>query len=399
MRQRKSISEPMTLDVLLAPLREMFEIKASDTLEQWYYANDNTFLPNRSRDVLVLTPSLSVQDMDTDVVYHPAISARWFYMSTGDSDYTHEITATADGSGVEYYKRTDGSGALVVKKNVTPDNPVGLLCVVTYNDPRNGGISRQVKDKVLLSTNRAANSDTPTIDIETEKTILYNPLIDSTSQFTFTAKVTLKGEDITDTAAIRWYATDNNITTETLIDAVDSPVAKFPCYVSGQNTKTLVVNAINTERTTIIARVLNTTTNQLYPVKAYRTLSWDNVVISAITTADDCSDVRDATRTKTFHNIVNMHGKALTAEEVNANFFQKFILRKASKTKSSTPTDTEEVIGEGSEVTISADKLKSNYSSLVYSELTLKGPYKIVVDANGKVVVDANGKVIISQES
>lgn len=377
----------------------MFEIKASDTLEQWYYANGNSFLPNRTRDVLVLTPSLTVQDIDTDIVYHPAISARWFYQSTGDDDYTHEITATADGQGVEYYKRTDGSGALVVKKNVTPDNPVGLLCVVTYNDPRSGGTSRQVKDKVLLSTNRAANTDTPSIDILTEKVVLYNPLVDNSSQFTFTARVTLKNEDISNTAAIRWYATDQNITTETLIDAVDSPVAKFPCYVSGQNTKTLVVNAMNTEKTTIIARVLNTTTNQLYPVKAFRTLSWDNVVIDAITTADDCSDVRAETQSKTFYNIVNMHGRTLTKEEVDTNFFQTFKMRKASKTTNITPTDTEYVIGRGSSVTVSAATLKANNSSLVYSELTLKGPNHVVIDANNKVVVDANGKVVISQET
>ena len=394
MRQRKSISEPMTLDVLLSPFREMFSIVASDTLEQWYYANDSTFLPNRKTNVLVLTPTLRVQDIETNQTYSPSFYlVRWYYMSTGDTDYTHEITNTTDSGTADYVKMPNGS--LKVKKNVTPDNPVGLLCELTYIDPRNAGVTYTVKDKVLLVTNRAANADLPVVDIKTEKTILYNPFVDASSRFTLEATVTLKGSDISDTAAIRWYATDTNITTETLIDAVDSPAAKFPCYVSGQNTKTLVVDAMHTERVTIIARVLNTTTNQLYPTKAYRTVAWDVVNVDAITMGVNGGDVRETTQSKTFKNIVNLKGRTLTDTEVNNNFTQVFKMRKASKTKTTTPTDTEEVIGQGPEVTVSGAKLRQNGSSLVYSELTLRGPYCVVVDDNGKVVVMDNTNTVV----
>lgn len=388
----------MTLDVLKAPLRELFTLSASDTLEQWYYANDSTFLPNRRRDVLMLTPVLSVQDKDTNRTYSPSFyGVRWFYQGTGDEDYSHEILNTTDDGTAEYVKLSDGR--LMVKKNVTPDNPVGILCELTYIDPRDAGVTYTVKDKVLLATNRAANADIPVVDIEAPTTVLYNPFSSASSRFTLRAKVTLKGSDITSTAAIRWYAFDGQITQETLIDAVDSPVAKFPCYVSGQGTATLVLDAMYTERVTVVARVLNTSTNQLYPTKAYRTLTWDGVAVDVKTVSDNGSDVRDTTQSKTFRNIVNLKGRTLTDQQVSDNFTQVFKIRKASKTTGGvTPTDTVETIAQGTSATVSGDKLRRNGSSEVFSELTMKGPWCVIVHDGKAVVLDGTSTVIVERD-
>lgn len=388
----------MVLDVLLSPFRESFCIDANDTLQQWHYDQTGEYLPDRAITPLILSPRISVQDPETEVIYEPSFyQVRWFLLNTATGKYDTEITNTEDGD-VDYLILP--TGELEVKKNVSENAPVSLLCKATYIDPRNAGKTYTCSDTVDLTTHRDSSVTSPSIDIDQEGTVKYNPFIDASSLFTFTATVRL-GDKLIDTTdpevpyRLRWYAKDAELR-EMLIDAVDSPCAKFPCYVSGQGTPQLTVNAMYADQITIIARIINTNTNQLYPVKEIRSLVWDNNIKADVTTeAIDGGAIKQDTVSKTFRNIVTMRNRTLDEQVVNQNFLQTWKFRPASRTSAggSTPTDAVTTLGTGPQMELAGQKIHAQESSLVYSELELMGAFKIV--KQGSAVVVQDNKVVI----
>lgn len=388
----------MVLDVLLSPFRESFCIDANDTLQQWHYDQTGEYLPDRAITPLILSPRISVQDPETEVIYEPSFyQVRWFLLNTATGKYDTEITNTEDGD-VDYLILP--TGELEVKKNVSENAPVSLLCKATYIDPRNAGKTYTCSDTVDLTTHRDSSVTSPSIDIDQEGTVKYNPFIDASSLFTFTATVRL-GDKLIDTTdpevpyRLRWYAKDAELR-EMLIDAVDSPCAKFPCYVSGQGTPQLTVNAMYADQITIIARIINTNTNQLYPVKEIRSLVWDNNIKADVTTeAIDGGAIKQDTVSKTFRNIVTMRNRTLDEQVVNQNFLQTWKFRPASRTSAggSTPTDAVTTLGTGPQMELAGQKIHAQESSLVYSELELMGAYKVV--KQGSAVVVQDNKVVI----
>lgn len=388
----------MVLDVLLSPFRESLCIDANDTLQQWHYDQTGEYLPDRAITPLILSPRISVQDPETEVIYEPSFyQVRWFLLNTATGKYDTEITNTEDGD-VDYLILP--TGELEVKKNVSENAPVSLLCKATYIDPRNAGKTYTCSDTVDLTTHRDSSVTSPSIDIDQEGTVKYNPFIDASSLFTFTATVRL-GDKLIDTTdpevpyRLRWYAKDAELR-EILIDAVDSPCAKFPCYVSGQGTPQLTVNAMYADQITIIARIINTNTNQLYPAKEIRSLVWDNNIKADVTTeAIDGGAIKQDTVNKTFRNIVTMRNRTLDASVVNANFLQTWKFRPASRTSvgGSTPTDAVTTLGTGPQMELAGAKIHAQESSLVYAELELMGAYKVV--KQGTAVVVQDGKVVI----
>lgn len=393
MIQRKNISEPMTLDVLVTPFIENFDVVPSDTTQQWYYVNDSSFLPDRGTTPLLLTPVLSVQDPDTNKVYSPSFyQVKWYQLNASTGEYDIALDDTSEAEDVYFIVQT--SGALLVKKNVLPESPVDILCDLTYIDPRNAGVTWHVTKRVSLTTNKDVAVQQPVVEINFGKTVHFDVLADdANSRYTFEATVKLGSADITDSSVIRWYATDANITAETLIDELDGTIPKFPSYVSGQGTKTLVVDAMYTDRLTVIARVYDSDNGVLYPTACYRTLTWKAAEVSAVTISDECSDVRETTGDKVVYNIVNTKTRTLTQAEVSENFSQAFYLRKA--TKGTSGTDTPVLVGTGSSAVLSAATMKSNVSSLAYSELTQKGCYRVVTQ-DGKPVIQ-DGKLVVER--
>ena len=398
MAKKIGISRPMVMDVLLPPFTESFYIEASDTLQQWHYDQTGQYMPDRAITPLTLRPMLSVFDPETHATYTPSFySVRWYLLNTATGNYDTEITNTEEGD-VDYVVRSNGD--LTVKKNVNESSPVNILCRAIYVDPRNAGKTYEVKDKVQLQTNRDSTVTSPSIEINQEGTVLYNPFIDASSRFTFNATVRL-GDKVIDTTAagakyrVKWYAIGNGETTEQLIDATDSPCAKFPCYVSGQGTPQLVVDAMLADQITIVARVQDVATNRLYPDKALRSLTWDNNIRADVTTeAIDGGAIKQDTASKTFRNIVTMRNRTLDASVVNANFLQTWKFRPASRTTGgSTPTDAVTTLGTGPQMELEGAKIHAQESSLVYSELELLGAYKVV--KQGSAVVVQDGKVVI----
>ena len=102
-----------------------------------------------------------------------------------------------------------------------------------------------------------------------------------------------------------WYGVDGN-GTEQRIDAL-------PCYVSGQHTDTVTVDAQYAERTPVILRCKQYPHSEdLLPAYALRTIQWCIPDIDAIATCMNGAAVREANNDYRFVPIVNVKGATLS---------------------------------------------------------------------------------------
>lgn len=397
MGRKKNTSQPMLLDIMLSPLTESFQIIPSDTLQQWYYTNNEGFSPNRETQPLFLTPTLTVFDPDTQQTYTPSFgTVKWFYLSGGSwveitaTPSTQEQSATI----LPYVVYPDGS--LKVSKNVNYDSPVTLLCECPYIDPRDVSQSTTIKETVVLSTNRDATVTLPTITIDKGVTQTYNPFQTASSQYSLTAKVMLDNQDITQTSNILWYALDKSTGNETLINAattVDNiAVPLYPCYVSGYNSATLVLNAMYAEDITVVARVAKATTPSvtLYPCKAMCTIMWDDVPMDIIVSSNNSGAVRSDTKQMTFETIVNVFGKQLPDAQKAANMLFNWKRRSQRQINGSNPSVID--CGWGQQLKLGESEINQYKTTLVYADAYLLGAYEVVTD-DGVIVTD-NGEAV-----
>ena len=375
MGRKLNISQPMVLDVMLAPFTESFQLVPSDTTQQWFYANDQSYSPDRSTNPLIITPVLSVFDPDTQQTYNPAFGdVKWYYLNSSGT-FTR-ITNTTEGSSYDYVIYADGH--IKVNKNVAYDGPVTLKCECPYIDPRNSGVSYTASDTIELTTNRDATILYPVIDVDCESTQLFDVFKDAVTNFTFTAKVHKGIDDVTSSSSILWYVLNTSTGTEELINATTTvngvAVPKYPCYVSGYNSATLTLNAMYTNKITVVARVVKTASPlELYPCKAIRTLMWDDIPLDTIVHSNNSGGVRSDTEYMDFLSIVNINGKALGDSEKEDNLLFNW-KRRASG--SSTVNDE----GWGQVKRVSGSVLRQNSSTLVYAETYLLGAYEVVMD-------------------
>ena len=379
MGRRVNISTPVVLQTELASMTENFSIVADGSLEQWYYANTGVYQPDRSAGShLTLTPLMQAFDPDTRTTYTPSFSAvAWYALENGTET---EITNTTDSTEAQYVKLP--TGQLRVKKNVSSDAAVTIRCVATYVDPRLLGVYGTVEAQVLLATNRDATTVFPTIHIETTQTVLYRPLTDTSSQKTLRARVMQGDLDITQDSVVRWYAmtVEGNDTTLTPIDTL-------PCYVSGQGTAQLTVDALYTSDITIVARAAENATAVDWPAQDTVRLAWSTQKLDGITYCDNGSAVRLTTGRMYFGLNLNMRHQIMPEARVKAHLVYKWRQRMAQ-------SSVETVIGWGPKIGRDGADLLNNTSprtALVWPEIHLLSEYQRVVFTSGgvtKTVVD-----------
>ena len=394
MGRHRNISQPMVLDVMLAPFTESFVIEASDTTQQWYYAgNEGTekspYVPDRETSPLILTPKLEVFDPDSNETYRPQFGdVKWYYLAANGSFAL--ITNTSEGSTYPYVVYSDGH--LKVNKNVVYDAPVTLKCDCPYLDPRSSGVSYMVSGTVVLTTNRDATILSPTVDIECETTQLYDLFKDASSTFVFKAVVRKGLDDITESSSVLWYVLDKTTGVETPINTSSTvggvAIPRYPCYVSGYNTATLTLNAMYTEDVTVVARVVKDATSnpvELYPCKAIRTLMWANIPMDSISHSNNSGGVRSDTESMSFSPIVNINDAVLSDAQKQAHMMFNWKRRSAS---SSMVTDS----GWGQSLVLKGNTLRANATTLVYAECYVLGAYEVVTDG-GEAVIDSGQPV------
>lgn len=379
MGRRVNISTPVVLQTELASMTENFSIVADGSLEQWYYFNDGIYLPDRGAGShLTLTPLMQAFDPDTETTYTPNFSAvRWYALENGTET---EITNTTDSTEAQYVKLN--TGQLRVKKNVSPDAAVTIRCVATYIDPRLLGVYGTVEAQVLLATNRDATTVFPSINIETSETVFYRPLTDSSSQKTLRATVMRGDDDITSESYIRWYAmtVTGNETTLVLINTL-------PCYVNGQGTSELVVDALYTSDIAIVARAAANSADVDWPSQDTVRLAWSTPKLDGITYSDNGSAVRLTTGRMYFGLNLNMRHQIVPETRIKQHLIYKWKQRMAQ-------SSVETVIGWGHKIGRNGENLLNSASprtALVWPEIHLLSEYQRVVFTSGgttKTVVD-----------
>lgn len=381
MGRRLNVSTPTVINTELVPLDESFYIEASGQLEQWYYDNTDQYAPNRKTTPLTLTPKISAFDQDAKQPYSPAFyTVQWFekaYDSTTGDYVETEITNITDGNDVDYVKSGNN---LIVKKNVSYTRAVTIRCEATYIDPRDSGVTYRVGDSINLSTNRDASVEYPTLDILAPSSQAYNPLTDATSQFTFEAHADKGGTDVTSSTYFVWYAVDETV--EVLADTM-------PWYVSGQNTDTLVVDAMYGEDIRVVLRAKeNASASTLYPSKITRTIHWRIPDVDTHVKSNNGGAVRSDTISMTFETICNIRHAILTdaqkAEHLHFNW-------KIRKNTTSTETD----MGWGQRMTMAASALRNTIGSTSSLASTLVFPYVCLLGAYEKVTEDG---VVVTED-
>lgn len=182
-----------------------------------------------------------------------------------------------------------------------------------------------------------------------------------------------------------WYGVQNGV--EVLIDTL-------PCYVSGQYTDTLTIDAMYGEQIPIILRIKEYSWSEApYPPKVYRSVVWRVPTIDSIVVSENGEAVRSNSGSFTFDTVVNVLGETLSDEKKTQHLRFNWKSRKANATPQFGMTDR----GWGQKVTIKASDLK-NYksSSIVTNDVYVLGAYEEVLLSNESVTL--NGEKVYARE-
>lgn len=379
MGRRINVSQPVVVNTELNPLDIIFDLVANGSLEQWYYDNTNDWQPNRRRTPLLVTPTISGVDNETNTKYTPAFyTVKWFANEYRTNGWVEsQITNTTDGD-VDYVLVGNN---LKIKKNVTYDRAVQIRCVAQYIDPRDSGKIGSVEKILTLNCSKDANAESPILDVLCEHSVPYNPLVNETSIFSLTATAHMGARDVSNNVYYVWYAVVNG--TEVLVQTQ-------PFYVSGQNTKTLTVDALYSEEIKLVLRAKETSSAaNLYPAKAYRSIVWRIPDIDSNVVCKNGQAYRSSIKTMEFSTIINVRGKILS-DAVKTNH-----MRFNWKTRNSLQS-TEVDRGWGLSVILDNAALQSSRGSvLVYPDIYILGAAEPVTH-NGAAVTH-NGVPVYHQ--
>ena len=316
---------------------------------------------------------MSAYDPDTNAVYSPSLYSVDWYVTVATEE---KVTNTTDSSEAQYVLHPDGS--LRVKRNIPVGSPTNIRCVVEYIDPRDTSTTHITEGVVVLATNRDATAVFDTINILSEKSVIYDPLTDSTSTMTFTAEVMRKGEDVTSGCTIQWYASEEGGTAALISDS-------DLFYVSGQGTTTLTIDALYTEKCVITARAVRN--GDLLPCRSDVSVTWEAAAISASAYSPQGSAVRYGGGWKAFGTVVNIRNAVLTDTVKSENLLMKWKRREGN-------SSAETVMSWGQMTSAPASELVSQCrTTLVWPEIYLVGPFRKVTYNNDNIVHD--GKIVV----
>ena len=237
---RKLVSQATVIQTQVTPPETSFFIERTGLTEQVYYENLDKFVPTRKLTPLTLRPVVTTYEPDN----HTARTA-----TLNSVVWTEVGAGTIVSDGVNY---TISGSSLIVRKDVSPSKPITINCEVEYLDPSDAGIAYKVEETVTLNTIFDSTIVHPRLNVLNEPKSLYDPFIDQTSLFTFTAQAFLRGVDVKDIVSFQWYGKQGRNGTPALIDATDTDgFGKFLSYKpsnqptgKGQGSDTIVLDAM-----------------------------------------------------------------------------------------------------------------------------------------------------------
>lgn len=416
--------------------------RSGDPLTQTQDVTAGTWTPDRQVAPLVLDPQVTVYDPESkQFVTISTGYINWYVGEIKDWDSTTEtgLVGVSDSSANYSLEYSGGSktGSLIVRKNIHYQDPVALICVVSFTDAARAEAYRTEQSVLLTSENRPDEYDS--VVIEAESLVRYRPFEEDAPSRTLTA-VASRGSTVMEfpyTNGIKyfWYFQRAGAWTLIPTDGTYAP------YVSGQGTASLVVDCDYIEHETIMVRIAShgTYTAVSNPSGNPKTKGYfeqvatgvysptnDTAVatgktyysLSQTANAPDCdtravvdivrevpsieslpyctggSAVRQGDTPRTFRSVIYADNKdmddALRAEYIRLNW-------KSKPTNSNTVTDR----GWGDECVIPSGSLITSglVNVEVYNEIGVLSALELITDENGVLLTDDSGSATASDNS
>ena len=398
------ISKPVVISTTHQPISVMVSVEqvGAAPLTQSVNQVSNEWNPDRTLNPLVLNPVVSACDPETGrtVLLTPTISWKLARYDKDGKEKWALITAAYDPSNPVDYAVTQ-SNQLVVRRNVSPDNPVVIVLGVAYTDPTSG--RRLNKEEYVTLSSSNSPDPTYTVEILTENVVRYNPLdgdfladdpSEAGSEFTFKAVVRRNGEICTDDVYIEWWAS-SVLSPDSIMPINDEEgsigyeyIKDHPGYVMGQGGPNLKWDARFDKKTTIQVLVFKDAMSLDEEVcSAVRTLIWDSPKVKGDVLPLNGRAVRPEDQSKSFRLMLRTRTNDLS-DAATRNMFQTVWKREDTNGRN------QATIGTGREVTVTAESLRrtGNGGVLVMPEVTMRGPLEqIVVNGSNVVLYSPNG--------
>lgn len=162
--------QPVPVRTVFTPLDTQFSLTVvgGGSTTQFFYTNENQYIPNRALVPMKLKPSLYIVDPDEKLMngdHSSSLVVAWY-----ENNVNTQIA-----TGANYTVNADGS--LTVKKNVPVSSPIQIICRATYTDARSGK-PIVFEDRVPLNS-IAKSDERVTVALDKDIIINYNPIKDN----------------------------------------------------------------------------------------------------------------------------------------------------------------------------------------------------------------------------
>ena len=358
MKKILNTAPPVVMATTRTPLTGLLTISSNGgALTQVYDAIAHIYEPeDRSIFPLKLSPVVSIIDPDTGdnvpLSIMSQVSYLWFVNNSS-------VPVVSENPSDDYYLETiegQKTGSLIVRHNVSHDDrqAVPVRCELSFVD--SGRLESYHYEAEVLLTSEDKVQDLLDIRLCNPSKVTFNPITSNSSQRTFKAEVYNATERVSaGLFKFFWY--------------VDGELADTkPCYVSGQNTDTLILDAEYADNVLVSVRIAvnSSATEPDHPARADCTLVWDWPRMSVTPYSISGESVKLPSHNMSFCTIVQAYGKDITEAKRNRYCKVKWYTQ---------PTDTETRTdqGYGFEKTISGSTLfktsgvKVNVGAVLYA--------------------------------
>lgn len=367
--------QPEPIRTIYTPLNTHFSLSVDGggSPTQFYYTNENQYIPNRALVPMKLRPSLYIVDPDNLLVNGD--HSNKLVMAYYENSIDRQIA-----TGSDYTVNADGT--LTVRKNVPVSTPIQILCRGTYTDMRSGK-AIIVEDRVTLNA-IAKTDERVTLSLDKDVMINYNPLKDN--NLIDIKATTYLGSKIAPAGYCTyvWYKWDKNVCWPIGSKKTDIE------YISGQGTPTLRIDAKNIDFGSYQCEVTYSSGASTMTAKAYTNLKYRLP-----------ANIRGTTHCKMGNSLrKDMSGmefvcRVYTNSEEIVNVNEHFLVLWYKKTTA--PGSVPIQIGHGVSIVVPAAELKQTggIQTLIYPVVLAHGAYEVIVDHLGEPITDHNNEVLI----
>lgn len=372
--------QPKTIRTVYTPLDTQFGITVvgGGSTTQFYYTNENQYIPNRAITPMKLKPWLYIVDPDEQIGNGDKssnLSVTWY-----ENSIERQIT-----TGVDYIVNADGS--LTINKNVPVTTPIQIICRATFTDIRSGK-PIIFEDKVALNS-ISKSDERVTVSLDKDVIINYNPIKDN-HLIDIKATVYL-GSKIAPAAncAYFWYKWEKEV--EWLIGSKKTDIE----YVSGQGTATLRIDSDNVDFGTYRCRAV-------YYTGAKPTAPSDDKIVAT-------TNIKYKLPAKLHGQVYSKMGQVIRQDMPNMEFVckvyangeeilnvNKYFLVLWYK-KSTAAGSTAVQIGHGVSIVVPDSELRTTGGVQMEIEpvVLAHGAYEVLTDHLGEPITDHNNEIII----